>query len=203
MKSWSRAALIAAVLLTAACRAEDKDNEAQPASAEAAAVAPILATADAQDVHSYARPLEARVRHLALDLAVDFNAKRIGGAATLDIERRPEAKEIVLDDKGLEIESITDRKGEPLTWKVGANDPNLGAPLAVALRPDTDRLVIRYKSAPDAEALQWLNPQQTAGKKRPYLFSQGESIFNRGWIPTQDSPGIRQSWEAKIRVPAG
>ena len=26
----------------------------------------------------------------------------------------------------------------------------------VALKPDTDRLVIRYKSAPDAGALQWL-----------------------------------------------
>ena len=203
MKLWSRAALVAALLLTAACRVADKGNETQPVSGEAAAVAPILTTADARDIHSYARPLEARVHHVALDLAVDFQAKRIGGTATLDIERRPEAKEIVLDDKKLEIEGITDRKGEPLTWKVGATDANLGAPLAVALRPDTDRLVIRYKSAPDAEALQWLTPEQTAGKRRPYLFSQGQAILNRSWIPTQDSPGIRQSWEAKIRVPAG
>src|SRR5918993_5650556 len=217
MKLWSRAALVAALLLTAACRVAHKGNEPQPVSGEAAAVAPILTTADARDIHSYARPLEARVHHVALDLAVDFQAKRIGGTATLDIERRPEAKEIVLDDKGLEIESITDRKGKPLAWKVGgaaarggsggadlgATDANLGAPLAVALRPDTDRLVIRYKSAPDAEALQWLTPEQTAGKRRPYLFSQGQAILNRSWIPTQDSPGIRQSWEAKIRVPAG
>ncbi len=203
MKSWSRAVLVAAVLLTAACQGAETDKAAQPAAKETAAVAPILATADAQDVHSFARPLEARVHHLALDLAVDFDAKRIGGTATLDIERRPEAKEIILDDKGLEIQAITDGKGEPLAWKVGTSDPNLGAPLAVALRPDTERLIIRYKSAPDAEALQWLTPEQTAGKKRPYLFSQGQSILNRSWIPTQDSPGIRQSWEAKIRVPAG
>src|SRR6185369_8704912 len=59
------------------------------------------------------------------------------------------------------------------------------------------------KSAPDAGALLWLTPQQTAGKKLPFLFSQGESIENRSWIPTQDSPGIRQSWEATIHVPAG
>ena len=203
MKLWSRAALVAAMLLMAACRNGEPDNTAQPASNEEAAVAPILTTAGAKDIHSNARPLEARVHHIALDLAVDFQARRIGGTATLDIQRRPDAKEIVLDDKGLEIQGITDGKGEPLTWKVGASDANLGAPLAVALRPDTDRLVIRYKSAPDAEALLWLTPQQTAGKKRPYLFSQGESILNRSWIPTQDSPGIRQSWEAKIRVPAG
>ncbi|MGI8611289.1 MAG: aminopeptidase, partial [Sphingomicrobium sp.] len=199
MKFWSRAALVAAMVLTAACRVTEQDNAAQSAANQAAAVAPILTTADANDVHSFARPKEARVHHVALDLAVDFDAKRIGGTATLDIKRRPEAKEIILDTKGLEIQGITDGDGEPLTWKVGASDPNLGAPLAVALRADTNRLVIRYKSAPEAEALQWLTPEQTAGKKRPYLFSQGQAILNRSWIPTQDSPGIRQSWEARIR----
>ncbi|HEU5286215.1 MAG TPA: M1 family metallopeptidase [Sphingomicrobium sp.] len=204
MKFWSRAALLAAMILTAACRVSEQDNAVQPAASETAtAIAPILATPDARDIHSHARPQEARVHHVALDLAVDFDGKRIGGTATLDLDRRPGAKEIVLDDKGLEIQAITDGKGEPLGWKVGAADANLGAPLAVALRPDTKRLVIRYRSAPDAEALQWLTPQQTAGKKRPYLFSQGQAILNRSWIPTQDSPGIRQSWEATIRVPAG
>ena len=193
------AALIAA-LLVAGCHASEKtapDNKVE------AAAAPILATPDAVDEHSFARPLEARVTHVALDLDVDFDARRIGGTATLDIARRPDAKQIVLDDKGLEIEGIADGSGKPLQFTVGAKDPNLGTPLQVALRPDTQRLVIKYKSAPDAGALQWLTPQQTAGKKLPFLFSQGESIENRSWIPTQDSPGIRQSWEASIHVPAG
>src|SRR3990170_3842251 len=108
MKLWSRAALVAAVLLTAACRVAEQDNSAQPNANETAAVAPILTTDDAKDIHSYARPLEARVHHVDLDLAVDFDAKQIGGSATLDIQRSPEAKEIILDDKGLEIQRITD-----------------------------------------------------------------------------------------------
>ena len=217
MKSGSRAAMFAAILLMAACRMTDQDNSAQPKAAEASVIAPILATPDAQDIHSFARPLEARVSHVALDLNVDFDAKRIGGTATLDIERKPDAKEIVLDDKGLAIEDIADGSGKPLTWKVGGaaargssgkadlgtKDENLGAPLAIALGRDTKRIVIRYQSAPGASALQWLTPEQTAGKKQPYLFSQGESIENRSWIPTQDSPGIRQSWEATIHVPPG
>ncbi|MBA2635173.1 MAG: M1 family metallopeptidase [Sphingomonas sp.] len=185
-----------------ACNPSDNQGNASEAADAARQVSPILTTADAVDVHSYARPLEARVTHIGLDLTVDFAAKRIGGVASLDIDRRPDAKEIILDDKGLEISSITDGGGQPLDHKVGATDENLGAPLAIALRPDTKRIVIRYKSAPNSGALQWLTPEQTAGKKHPYLFSQGQAIENRSWIPTQDSPGIRQTWDATIRVPA-
>ena len=199
-----RTAAVAASLLLAACHASET-NTASPTgeAGESAQIAPILSTPDAKDDASYARPLEARVHHVALDLTVDFDAKRVGGTATLDIDRKADAKEIVLDDKGLEIESITDGEKQPLQYKVGASDAKLGAPLTVALGPDTKRLVITYKSAPDAGALQWLTPAQTAGKKKPYLFSQGQAIENRSWIPTQDSPGIRQTWEATIRVPAG
>ena len=192
----------ATLLLLAACdRAAELPANQANSSGEAPRIAPILTSADAVDPHSYARPREARVHHVALDLGVDFDAKRLGGTATLDIERKPDAKEIILDTDGLEIESITDGDGQPLQFKLGSTDETLGAPLTVALGPNTKRLVIRYKSAPGAEALQWLTPAQTAGKKHPYLFSQGQPILNRSWIPTQDSPGIRQSWEATIRVP--
>ena len=196
------APLFGALLLLSGCKAGDKQSAPQANAAEAA-VAPILTTPDAVDVHSFAKPLEARVTHVALDLDVDFDTKRIGGTAILDLERKPDAKQIILDDNGLEIESVVDAGKQPLQWQVGAKDPNLGAPLAIVLKPDTKRIVIRYKSASEAGALLWLTPEQTAGKKAPFLFSQGESIENRSWIPTQDSPGIRQSWEATIHVPAG
>jgi leukotriene-A4 hydrolase len=198
-----RTAAVAASLLLAACQSSETNTASPAGDTEIAQIAPILSAPDAKDDASYARPFEARVHHVALDLTVDFDAKRVGGTATLDIDRKADAKEIVLDDKGLEIESITDGEQQPLQYKVGAADPKLGAPLTVALGPDTKRLIIKYKSAPDAGALQWLTPAQTAGKKKPYLFSQGQAIENRSWIPTQDSPGIRQTWEATIRVPAG
>ena len=187
----------AAAMLLSSCQAK----EAPPPATEAAAIAPVLDAPDAVDIHSFARPLEARVTHLDLDLVVDMAGKRIGGTATLDIQAKPGVKEIILDDKGLEIESIADEAGKPLPYKVGAVDENLGAPLTIQMG-DARKIVIRYKSAPDAGALQWLTPEQTAGKKHPYLLSQGQSIENRSWIPTQDSPGIRQSWTAHIAVPA-
>jgi len=197
MRAYILSAFVAALAL-AGC---SPDGEAADTKA-AGDIAPVLSTADAVDVHSFAKPLEARVTHVDLDLNVDFAAKRLGGTATLDIDRKPDAKEIILDNRGLEISGIVDGAGKPLDYKVGAADPNLGAPLSIALRSDTKKIAITYKSAPDAGSLQWLTPEQTAGKKLPFLFSQGESIENRSWIPTQDSPGIRQSWNARIVVPA-
>src|SRR3954465_10023 len=94
---------IGMLVLLAGCRASDEGRNASP-QGPAAAIAPILTTPDAIDTHSFARPLEARVIHLALDLTVDFDPSRIAGTARLDIDRKPHAKEIVLDDNGLEID---------------------------------------------------------------------------------------------------
>jgi aminopeptidase N len=186
-----------AALALLSCRAGDAPPVVDPVEA-----APILDTPDAVDIHSFAKPLEARVTHVALDLNVDFDTRRIGGTATLDVQARPDATEIILDDKGLEISAVTDGAGQPLAYKVGTVDENLGAPLTIRMG-DKRKIVIHYKSAPDAGALQWLTPEQTAGKKHPFLLSQGQSIENRTWIPTQDSPGVRQTWEAWIAVPSG
>jgi aminopeptidase N len=165
------------------------------------APSPILTTPEAKDVLSYAEPQVARVTHVDLDLTADFKAHVMRGTASLDILARPDARRIVLDDKGLVISKITDARGRPLKWSVGAADAYKGAPLTVEIGT-ARRIVITYRSAPDARALGWLAPALTAGKAKPYLYSQGESINNRSWIPTQDSPGIRQSWSAKITVPA-
>ncbi|MFV1920177.1 M1 family metallopeptidase [Sphingomonas sp. MJ1 (PH-R8)] len=174
---------------------------AAPAMAAPDAPSPILTTPDARDVLTYARPEIARVTHVDLDLVADFASRTMRGTATLDILARPDAREIVLDDKGLVISRITDGAGKPLKWTVGAEDPYKGAPLTVAIGK-ARRVVITYSSRPDARALGWLPPELTAGKRKPYLFSQGQAINNRSWIPTQDSPGIRQSWSASITVPA-
>jgi aminopeptidase N len=193
-------------LILAACSSGEKNEEpAAPKEAGATAermVAPVLTTPDAKDIHSFARPEIARVSHVALDLTADFEAKRMRGTATLDVQAAPGASEIVLDSKGLEIQSVTNEAGQKLPYNSGAVDANLGAPLTVTLN-GAKQIRIGYASAPDAAALQWLSPEQTAGKKQPFLFSQGQAILNRTWIPTQDSPGIRQTWDAKITVPEG
>ena len=193
-------ALTAAVaaLLLVSCQS----GTAPPPASENAKVAPILDTPDSVDEHSYAKPLEARVANVDLDLALDFDSKRVSGTATLDVIAKPGAKQVILDSKGLEIASVADAGGKPLKWQLGAVDAEKGAPLTVQLPGDGEqRIVVSYSSGPDAAALQWLTPEQTAGKKHPYLLSQGQPTLNRTWIPTQDSPGIRQTWSAKVTAP--
>ncbi|MBC2778484.1 M1 family metallopeptidase [Parasphingopyxis sp. GrpM-11] len=163
----------------------------------------IFASEEGVDTHSYARPLEARVTHVALDLNADFDAQRMVGTATLDLEVAEGAEEVVLDSKDLEIREVVNGDGETLQWEMGEDSGDAhGAPLTIRLGGAT-RIKITYASAPGAEALQWLEPEQTAGGETPYLFSQGQAILNRSWIPTQDSPGIRQSWDARITAPRG
>jgi leukotriene-A4 hydrolase len=158
-----------------------------------------------RDVHSHARPEIARVGHVDLDLTADFDRKVLSGKATLDITGREGADQIILDVRNMDITSVTDGAGQALTWRLGADDPILGQAMEIDLRPmhegEARKLVITYSTRPDAAALQWLNPAQTAGGQQPYLFSQGQAILTRTWVPTQDSPGIRQSYTARIVVP--
>jgi leukotriene-A4 hydrolase len=192
--------LIAAV--AALCLASCQTETSPPPAGQSEQVAPILDTPDAVDTASFAKPLEARVANVDLDLALDFVAKKVSGSASLDVIAKSGVKQVILDTKGLEIAGVTDSAGKPLKWTLGAADPSKGSPLTVDLPGDgNQRIIVRYSSAPDAAALQWLSPEQTAGKKHPYLLSQGQPTLNRTWIPTQDSPGIRQTWTAKVTAP--
>lgn len=173
---------------------------AAPAAAPQAA-APILTSADAVDVWTHAQPQVARVTHVSLDLDVDFTAQRLSGTAKLNLLTAPDAKQIILDSENLVIQSVSDEKGRALPFTVGIANKEIGASITIILN-GAQQLLIRYHSAAGASALQWLPPEMTAGKKKPYLFSQGQAIHNRSWIPTQDSPGIRQTWDATLTVPA-
>jgi aminopeptidase N len=176
---------------------------AAPAAAQQAKPAPILIAPEARDVWTHAEPQIARVTHVDLDLHVDFAGKTLSGRALLNLLASPGAKQIVLDVDDLEIAEVTTADRKPLHYTVGPRDKELGSALTVDLPAGTRQIAIRYQTRPGASALQWLAPELTAGKKQPYLFSQGQPINNRSWIPTQDSPGIRQTWSATLTVPDG
>lgn len=154
-----------------------------------------------RDPHSYSRPDEAAVKHLALDLTVDFERQQLSGSATLTIENFG-ARDIVLDTNGLSISRVT-VDGSAATFALGDFVEFMGRPLTIPIEPSTTTVRVDYTTSPDAAAVQWLTPEQTAGGRQPFLFTQSEAILARTWVPCQDSPGIRMTYEATVRVPRG
>ena len=141
------------------------------------------------DHHSYANVQDVRTTHLHLDINVDFERKVITGSVLHDVQNNTGSELMIFDIKDLEIEKIVLDEKEETTFNIGDNDDLMGSPLNVDIKKETKQVRIYFETSPEAEALQWLNPQQTAGKVYPYLFTQGQAILTRTWIPCQDTPG--------------
>lgn len=162
------------------------------------------------DPHSYGNPGQVRVEHISLRLRVDFGEKRIIGEASLLIDRAQEegaARTLVLDTRELLIDEVRVGAREPVgplapaQYELGEGDPVLGKPLSIELPAGADWVVVEYRTSPDATALQWVSPAGTAGGKSPFLYTQSQSIHARSWIPCQDSPGVRVTYDAAVEVP--
>lgn len=160
----------------------------------------------ANDPYSYAQPDEVRVSHLDLQLKLDFAQRQLDGQATLTLDwKDPKATNLVLDTRDLNISSVesVDASGKTtvLKYVLAPRDKQLGSKLTIQTpqRPNEVRIV--YTTSPAASGLQWLPPAQTADKKQPFMFSQSESIHARSWVPLQDSPAIRFTYDAHVAAP--
>jgi len=153
--------------------------------------------------HSYSRPDEVVMTHLDLDLAVDFDRSELSGTASIDIDNKTGAPQLILDTWALAIESVTLGDGTPATWALGDSVPVDGRALVVDIGPDTKRVVIAYHTTADSRGIEWLSPAQTLGKHHPYLYTQSQSVLARSWVPCQDIPSVRFTYNARIRVPRG
>ncbi|MDT8438295.1 MAG: M1 family metallopeptidase [Wenzhouxiangellaceae bacterium] len=184
--------LLLAALLLAACG--DTPEVVEP-------IAP------GDDPHSFANFGEVRVAHIALDLAVDFDRRRLDGHAVLNLEPVQPSGRLVLDTRDLEIVDVNRVEADgalaPLSWRLNApvdGQPWLGQALVIALGSGVERVRVDYRTSPEAYGLQWLDGQQTTSGE-PFLFTQSQPIFARSWVPLQDTPAVRYTFEATLRVP--
>ena len=135
------------------------------------------------DVHSYAKPNEAVIKHLDLNLKVDFDKKQLSGTAVLTIDNIAKGNKLYLDTRDLTIVAITLDDNTATTFELKPANAVLGQELVIAIKPETKKVSIEYTTSPSAAAVQWLNPAQTAGGKQPFLFTQSQAILARTWIP--------------------
>ncbi len=149
----------------------------------------------ARDPHTYSLPNDARVKHLEWNAKVDFLTKTIDATATYDIENLTATDKIILDTKQLKISEVK-VDGEDVQFQLGEEKPFIGQSLTIPINKSSKQITISYTTSPEAEALLWVEGE------KPFLFSQSQAILGRTWIPMQDSPGVRITYNAKVQVPA-
>lgn len=160
----------------------------------------------AEDAHSYAKLNEVSTPHLELDLTIDFDNKQLVGTATYDLLRHGDADTLHLDTRDLTIEKTelwVDNAWQETAYQLGDAHETLGQELTISIGDSAEKVRIHYATAPTASGLQWLNPEQTAGKKHPFMFSQSQPIHSRSWIPIQDTPALRLTYNARLHTEPG
>ena len=165
----------------------------------------------AHDFFSFANTDQFVTEHLSLDLTVDFDEQQLHGTATLNLKRvAHDANEIVLDTRDLIIENASFAAGDGQTidadFRRGETHAVMGTALIVEVPPELQAapavsLTVHYRTSPQASALQWLPPELTAGGEHPFLYSQSQAIHARSWVPLQDTPAVRITYDAVIHTP--
>ena len=157
--------------------------------------------------YSYAKPAEVVVTHMDLDLDVDFEHRVIAGTAAFHLDNKTGADVVHFDTWALNIKDVVleDDEGREKEGRfvIGDSLELIGRPLSVIIEPNTRRVTVKYRTTAAARGVQWLTPEQTAGKKLPYVYTQSEAIHARSWLPCQDTPAIRFTYTANVHVPKG
>lgn len=153
------------------------------------------------DPHSYFDDAQPRASRWRLRLSADFDRKVLEGEVELAFAA-PAGGTLDLDTKGLAIRRVTSG-GKDVPFALAPEEPILGRRLRLTVPPGSAGVTVSYETNPSSAGLQWLSPEQTEGKRRPFLFSQCQAIHARGVVPCQDSAAARVTYEAELTVPEG
>lgn len=152
---------------------------------------------------SLSNPFCARVRHMQIEFIVDFSSKRINGTVHYSVDVL-DGTELRLDTNHLDVHS-TSVAGLPVDVTFGPEVEPFGRPLIVPLAdtPAGSSIIVSvtFSTTPESAAVQWLSPEQTAGKVQPYLFTQCQAIHARSLLPCQDTPSVKATYSATVEVP--
>jgi leukotriene-A4 hydrolase len=154
-----------------------------------------------RDPHSYNDDTQAETAAFELTAEVDFTRRSLTAEVELTLRAPSVAGPLDLDTRDLAIDDVVGGDGRPLAFTLHPPEPLLGARLAIELPAGTRAIRIRYRTSPEASALQWLEPAQTLGGAQPFLFSQCQAIHARSIIPLQDTPRLRVTYRASLTVP--
>ncbi|VDP91075.1 unnamed protein product [Echinostoma caproni] len=158
------------------------------------------------DPSSSADPNLYRIAHVKFDWTVNFDTKTVDGSAVLTVKKVSHDKvnpPLILDCNELSIHSVK-IQGHDAKWSVAPHKHSvLGSLLDITVpisEPQFD-VEISYRTSPNSSALQWLEPELTADRKLPFMFSQCQAIHARSLFPCQDTPSVKATFEAVVHAP--
>ncbi len=189
-------------LLLTACQPQNQTHSLESAPPQEEATKAVETAIEVgKDYHSFSNPEQIKVKHIDLSLTADFEQRMLVGSAQLHVERaEPNLRQLILDTRDLDIRAVQ-ANGRDIPYVLTDADPNLGAALHIEVPTDENLVTIEYATSPQASGVQWLTPEQTAGKRHPFLFTQAQAVHARSFIPLQDSPQVRVTYTATIKTP--
>ena len=150
------------------------------------------------DPHSYTDTDQGKIAHILFWIDVDFSAKVLKIKATYRLEE-PVSGSFFLDTRDLNITRVY-KDDQEILWEIDQHDSIVGDRLHLKGLEGHSEFTIEVTTSPDASALQWVTPLQTAGGEHPFLYSQCQAIHARSIFPCQDSPSVRFTYEATVDV---
>ena len=159
-----------------------------------------------KDYHTFSNYEIVKQTNLEMSFNVDFKNKIVEGIVKAYFTAFKDGEAIILDSKALKIISIIDcDTGEEIEYifdKQYEIDA-LGVPLKIYKNFNKDEsfaIIIKFSTTKEGTSVDWLDPEQTAGKKYPFMYSHGEPILNRELFPTQDTPAVKTPVSVRITV---
>lgn len=148
----------------------------------------------------------ADITHLKLDLRIDIPKERCTGAATIDLTALRELSSIRFDAVDFEVSGVTMTRGKERHAVRFLNDGDSitlllsDAPLRSG---DKATVTIDYAVVEPSAGLNFFGPTDDEPDVPHVVWSQGESITNRHWIPCFDHPNEMQTTEMVVTVETG
>lgn len=153
---------------------------------------------------------EVRTKKLHLDLDVNLDSKTITGLEEITVAvLKKGVKEVLLDiHETLTVNRVT---------LIKPSNQNLAFSSSVfAKYGSTLRIELQEEPAQGSEVVfqidyiatggpgvVWLEAAQTAGGKKPFMYTQGQAVMNRSFFPCQDTPAVKAPYSANVKVPDG
>lgn len=153
------------------------------------------------DPTSFADLTQGRIEHIDFHIRVNFESR------TLDVEaiykmQEPVHGSLYLDTYKLEIQDARVDE-QQLAWELDTSDETLGERLHLKGLAGASSFILKFRTSPEARALQWMSPSQTAGGTHPFLYSQCQASNARSVFPCQDTPSVRFTYTAQVEAPSG